>query len=297
MNAKWLLKKIGSVIYENRSNIEYFAGNAAIVVGTGMIISKAEDAVNTKHRVEGMLEDIKTRDAANNWGKGEKRKACSKMVKEAAVGYGKAYGPGIAVEVAGLVLVGVSKATDRKEIASKSVALASLATQFYTYRERVRQDQGDEKDEEYLLGLTKEEQKQLVTDNDGGFKTTDLPPMPPHTFLFDETNVNWEKEGFMNRDFLESHLRWLNDRLWVEGVLFENDIRRDVGAPIDPDACEWGITAVDDEGNRQYISFGMEKNTERAKAFQAGTERSFWVTLNMEPMVNRKLYRLDKYRK
>lgn len=296
MNAKWLLKKIGSVIYENRSNIEYFAGNAAIVVGTGMIISKAEDAVNTKHKVEGMLEDIKARDAANNWCKGEKRKACSKMVKEAAVGYGKAYGPGIAVEVAGLVLVGISKATDRKEIASKSVALASLATQFYTYRERVRQDQGDEKDEEYLIGLTKEEMP-MLTDKENGFQTTDLPPMPPHTFLFDETNVNWEKEGFMNRDFLETHLRWLNDRLWVEGVLFENDIRRDVGAPIDPDACEWGITAVDDNGNRQYISFGLEKNTERAKAFNNGTERSFWVTLNMEPMVNRKLYRLDKYRK
>ena len=120
--------------------------------------------------------------------------------------------------------------------------------------------------------------------------------LPDHSFLFDETNKNYDKRGFSNLEFLEDHERWINERLWYEGFLYENDIRRDVDAPIDPEADGWGITAVDENGNRNYISYGIHKNTERAEAFRDGSEKSFLIILNnMEPNVTKKLYRLNKY--
>lgn len=297
MKAKWLLKKIGTTIYNNRSNIEFVTGNIMVAVGTGMVISKAEDAVEVKREVERLKKEIELTDEADGWEGGERGKACFNVAKTAVCGYTKVYGPGVAVEVGGLVLMGISHATDRAEIATKSVALASLATQFYNYRQEVIKDQGEEKDEMYLTGATKE----TIVNEDGSTEEVITPHVvPDHAFLFDETNPNFEKEKFMNCDFLSDHERWLNEKLWNEGLLWENDIRRDVGAPIDPNASagDWGITAVDEDGNRNYISFGINKNTERAKAFRDGDEKAFLVILNnMEPNISKKLYRLNKYHK
>lgn len=297
MNAKWLAKKVGAKIWENRSNIEFVTGNIMVAVGTGMIITKAEEATEVKYEMERQIKNIELKDEHDDWdSNSERARACFTMAKTTALGYGKVYGPGIAVEVGGLVLMGISHATDRKEIATKSVALASLATQFYNYRENVRRDQGEAKDEEYLLGKPDE----IVTVDENGNQTVEKIPavIPDHSFLFDESNINHEKNAMHNREFLEQHELWLNQRLWREGFLWENDIRRDVGAPIDPNAESWGITAVDDDGNRNYISFGINKNTERAEAFRNGTENSFLVIMNnMEPCITKKLYRLNKYHK
>ncbi len=292
MKAKWLLKKIGTAIYDNRANIEFVVGTSLVVVGTGMAIAKAEDAVEVKYEMERQIKEIELRDEDDGWEtNGERTKACLTMAKTTAVGYAKVYALPLGIEIAGIALQSVSHATSRSEVAAATSALTSLATQFYNYRERVKEEIGEDKEEKIYLGVGKE-----VVNEDGSFSTTDLPIAPPHTFIFDESNVNYEKTPGANRDFLDQHLFWLNDRLWREGILWENDIRRDVGAPIDPEATNWGITAVDEDGNRNYISFGMEKNTERAQAFRDGLEQSFWITLNMEPNISKKMYRLDKYR-
>lgn len=298
MKIKWLAKKVGTKIWENRSNIEFVAGNIAVAVGTGMIISKAEEATEVKYEMERQIKNIELTDEAEGWlDNHERARACFKMAKTTAWGYTKVYGPGIAVEAGGLVLMGISHVTDRKEIAAKSVALASLATQFYNYRENVRRELGEAKDEEFLMG--KPETVVTVDENGNQVEEKKL-AIPDHSFLFDEHNPNFEKEGFMNLDFLTSHERWLNEKLWNEGLLWENDIRRDLGESIDPmaSAGDWGITAVDDDGNRNYISFGINKNTERAQAFRDGSEKAFLIILNnMEPNISKKLYRLNKYHK
>lgn len=296
MNIKWLAKQIGTTIWENRSNIEFVAGNIMVAVGTGMVISKAEAAVEVKHDMQYQIKEIELKDENNDWDStGERAKACLKMAKDTAWGYTKVYGPGLAVEVGGLALMAVSHATDRAEIASVSAALASTAMEFAQYRQRVRDELGEAKDEEFLIGKSKE-----VVMNEDGTEVEKVKPerLPDHSFFMDETNDNFDPRGFSNLEFLEDHERWLNERLWNEGILWENDIRRDVGAPIDPKAEHYGITAVDENGNRNYISFGMGRDTERARAFRDGTEKSFLIILNnMEPNIGKKMYRLNKFHK
>lgn len=294
MKAKWLLKKIGTTIWDNRSNIEFVAGNILVLTGTGMIISKAEEAVEVKQDVEYKKKIVELTDEDNGWeSQGERTKACFDVVKTGVIGYTKVYAPGAAVEIGGLILMGISKATDRKEIAVTSAALASTTMEFMNYRKNVVAELGEEKDEEFLTDAIKETVK-----DENGKETEVIKPtrLPDHSFLFDECNDNYDDRGFSNLEFLEDHERWLNERLWYEGILWENDIRRDVGAPIDPDAESYGITAVDENGNRNYISFGINKNTERAAAFRDGSEKSFLVILNnMEPNISKKMYRLNKY--
>lgn len=299
MNFKHLMSQIGAVIYNNRSNIEFAIGTGLVIGGTCVIISKAEEAVEVKREMERQIKEIELADEADGWEtSGERTKACLKMAKDTAVGYTKCYGIGLGMEVGGFILQGISKVTDRKEIASKATALSCLAAQFAAYRQNVVDEQGEEADERFLLGKPEVEK---VADENGNQYVKNKPlPIPDHSFLFDETNNNWEPEGFMNRDFLEDHERWINDKLQTKGFLTENEIREDCDAPVSIAAAEgdWGITAVDENGNKNYISFGIHKNTQRAKDFMEGKEKSFLVILtNMEPNIHRKLYRLNKYHK
>ena len=291
MKVKLLLKKVGTVIYDNRSNIEFAAGTLMVVAGTVMVIRKAEEAVEVKGEMERQIRNIELKDEYEDWDSNHQRtQACLKMARETVGGYLKAYGPGLAVEVGGLALMGISHATDRKEIATVSAALASTAMEFANYRKRVREELGDEKDEEFLMG------KPVVEEKDG--KVTVSPEtMPSHSYLFStDTNTNCSGESMMDIDFLENHERWLNIRLQKEGILWENDIARDIGFKANPDADGWGITAVDDDGNTNYISFGLNKNTQRAKDFREGKTDQFLIVLdNMEPGISKKMYRLFKY--
>lgn len=299
MNFKYMVSQIGAFLWENRSNIEFVVGTGLVIGGTCVIISKAEEAVEVKREMEFKIKEIELADESDGWeNPSDRTKACFKMAKDTAIGYTKAYGLGIGMEVGGMVLQGISKVTDRREIAAKATALSCLAAQFAAYRQNVIDEQGEEADERYLLGKPEVE---VVTNENGEHAVKEkVTSIPDHSFLFDETNDHFEKEGFMNYDFLDDHERWLNEKLYTRGYLTENEIREEVDAPISIAAADgdWGITAFDDEGNRNYISFGINKNTERAKKFRDGTEKSFLVILtNMEPNIHRKLYRLNKYHK
>ena len=267
MKAKALVKKIGGILYKNRSNIEFVAGMGMVVTGTGMIMAKAEEATEVKRNMQGYIQAINEADEMDSWDSENTRAhACIDMAKQTAVGYVKCYGPGLAVETAGLVLIGVSKATDRKEIAVTSAALASTTMEFMNYRKRVQEELGDEKDEEFLLGKPDTIIETDIQTGEEKVIANKSKYRPDHSIMFDEQNPNWDKRGFSNLEFLEDHERWLNQRLELEGYITENEIRKDIDADPDPKAEGYGITLLDENGNRNYISFGIQKNTERAQA-------------------------------
>lgn len=291
MKIKALAKSIGKTIWDQRSNIEFVAGNLMVVGGTAMIMTKAEDAVEVKHEYEFAKKSIELKDENNDWeGDKERKKECFDAAKNAAVGYAKCYGPGLAVEAGGLVLMAISKATDRKELAVTSAALASTAMEFANYRQKVRDEFGAEKDEQLYLGSV----KKIV--NEDGSTSIDADSMPSHAIPFTRDNVHWSDYLGVNFDFAENVQRWMNMKLQKEGVIYENDIRRALGAKIDPRAEGWGITAVDDDGNTNFIDLGIYRDTGRAVSFRDGQPvEMIFVLNNMEPRVNTKLYRLMKY--
>lgn len=291
MKVKALAKVVGTKIWENRSNIEFGVGLLATGVGTGMIMSKAEDAVEVKHDIERQVKEIQLRDENDDWdSSNERTKACLKVAADAGKGYAKCYGPGVAVEVSGLVLMGISHATDRKELAVTSAALASTAMEFAQYRQRVKEELGEAKEEELYLG------KDAEVVNEDGTTSINEEALPMFALPFTKDNPHWSDDMGINFDFWENLQRWMNIKLQKEGVVFWNDIRRASGNKVDPKADGWGITAVDDDGNTNYIDLGIYRDTGRAAAFRDGkpTEMIFVVS-GMEPNISSKLYRLMKY--
>lgn len=291
MKFKALAKVVGTKIWENRSNIEFGVGILGTAVGTGMIMSKAEDAVEVKHDIERQVKEIQLRDEHDDWdSNNERTKACLKVAKDAATGYTKCYGPGVAVEVGGLILMGISHATDRKELAVTSAALASTAMEFAQYRQRVKEELGTAKEEELYLGKNAE----IV--NEDGTTSIDADALPMFALPFTKDNPHWSDDEGLNFDFWENLQRWMNIKLQKEGIVFWNDIRRASGNKVDPKADGWGITAVDDDGNTNYIDLGIYRDTGRATSFRDGkpTEMIFVVS-GMEPNIASKTYRLFKY--
>jgi len=283
MKLKATLKTIGAVLYKNRSNIEFVAGMVCEAAGTAWIISKAKRATEISQECECMFEDAAA---------GEISKVVA--VKYAVVEYGKCYGPGIALELLGMGLGTVSHLTDRSEVASAVALATSTASAFNAYRQRVIEDQGEEKDQEYLFGP---QVISVTVDNDGNvIQKTEVVEdsnkkvnLPPHCVMFDEANPNWEKDPVANRDFLENHQRWLNQRLQAEGFLWENDIRRDLGAELVKAGWTSGIFSETPDGSTNYISLGLEAKNPAAQRFRDGVEPSIILQLNVEDNITDKI--------
>lgn len=293
MKLKAKMKRIGAIIYKNRSNIEFAAAILLEIGGTAVIMSKADRAAEISDQMQYMLDCINTNDKNNNWDSpAERRSEVANVAKFAATEYTKCYGIGVGMLIAGIIFNCLSKATDRNEIANLSMAFAGLSATFAQYRQRVIEDQGEEKDQEYLLG------PQLTTVDvlsDGTVIQTTEPVkdvwgkinLPPHCIMFDETNPNHEKDAIINRDFLENHLRWLDERLEAEEFLWENDIRRDIGAPLIKSGWTsgifaWKIDPATGDKVRNHLSFGLEAKNPAAQRFRDGIEPNIILQLNME---------------
>lgn len=295
MGFKATLKTFGAILWKNRAKIESIVGGALVVGGTAYIISKARDAADISYTLEETHDLIKRYDAQDKWeSKKERNHEVRTMVGFAVKEYTKCYGIGLAMEAVGLTLIGISDVTMSKEIATAWTAATGYAEALKNYRQRVIADVGEEKDHEYMFG------PQATTVDilpDGTVVQTTVPVennnraanLPPNCYIFDQSNPNWEPEASKNRDFLEDHLRWLNKRLEYGEDLFTNDILRDLNMPLVKSGWTSGILAyhIDENGNkvRNYLSFGLDKNTQAAQRFRDGLEPTVILELNVEPNI------------
>lgn len=288
MNIKATLKNLGGIIYRNRSNIEFVGGLLLEIGGTALIVSKAKRAAEISQHCSWRMDDMRIADEKNAWESPEERKEERRDIfKYAVTEYTKCYGVAFGMVAGGMALTVVSKVTDNNTISDAYALAASTAAIFSQYRQRVIEDQGEEKDQLYLFG------PQAVTvevDKDGNViqKTEPIEDingkvnLPPHCMIFDEANPNWEKDPIANKDFLENHQRWLNQKLQAEGFLWENDIRRDLSFPLVK--CGWtsGIFATDVDGNTNYLDLGLGVMNPAAQRFRDGVEPSIILQPNLE---------------
>lgn len=293
MGIKNTLRVLGAKAYRNRSTIETVTGLLCFAVGTGIVMKNAKEAVRVSNELEDKFDDIRKKDATNAWvDKKERSKAVRGAVMHGVKGYTKAYWLGVTFELVGGTLVTISDITQAKELSATSALLATTSATLSAIKERVIADQGEEKWQEYLLGPQFETVDVLP---DGTIVQTTNPVenpnadagLPPHCFFFDESNLNWEKEPRMNRKFLEDHERWIDQRLEVEEFLFENDIRRDIDAPLvktgwTSGIMKWRIDPITGDKVRNHFKFGLDAKNPRAQAFRDGIEPTILLQPNVE---------------
>lgn len=223
---------------KNNDKIEFVAGVAAVIAGTVVLIHDAEKIADAKSEVQGKLDYIHDIDESEEgWAEEEttRGKAMADVAKTAVVEYTKATWKGVGLIAAGEVLQGISHATVTQKLTSVSASLAAVSTSFANYRKNVVEDQGIEKDNEYLVGPT---MKSVELKKDGTVIETTTPIHTdainryiPHSFFFDESNVNWQDSDQANNDFINRVQTFLNQKLSVVRFMTENEIRDFFGAP------------------------------------------------------------------
>lgn len=271
---------------KNNDKIEFVAGVTAVAVGTFVLIKSAEKINDVTTEVKQRNDFVKEVDKEQNgWEEaGEDRgRYIRETVKIATVGYVKSAGLGVGLIAGGEVLQGISHATLTNKLGTVAASLAGVSTSFAKYRERVVEDQGQDKDYQYLTGGTMEV---VEMKKDGTVVKTSIPVHKdttnvyiPHSFFFDESNINWTDVPQANYDFLCSCETQINNMLSMRDFLTENDIRFVPGAPRTKAGAAAGAKYLNKDKTKNYISFGMEKNTEQAKAFRNGTETNFLVEI------------------
>ena len=172
----------------------------------------------------------------------------------------------------------------------RNVALTAAYTAvneaFNVYREAVKKELGDEKDHQFLQGLS-----EVATTNEDGSVSTELVPVnktasdySQYSVFFDESNPNWRPSAEANKAFLRCQQNFANDILRVDGHLFLNKVYDLLGLPHTSSGAIVGW--VVGESNQNYVDFGIfDPSSEAARAFVNGYEPSILLDFNVDGII------------
>lgn len=286
LSSNAVVKSAGTAIHNNADKILLGTGVSLIVGGTvyAAVNSKKMANVVARHRAAvkkaNEIEDQKDRGRAK-----------LEVYKNTALETLMVYGPCVLLTGTGIACIMGSHHILTQRLASCQAAYAMLDTSFREYRERVRDKIGVAKEND-LFNNTSE--IDVWEDNGDGKKPKHTKvkdkkgPKHPCSFIFDEANPNWLKNGERNRDFLLQRQFWFNQTLSIQEEVSLADIlfnlqmyesKKDIPANY--------FDLVWRKGS--YISFGLEDNED----FMAGREPSVWLTFNPDGF-RRKLNREEK---
>ena len=241
-----------------------------LAAGTGALVT----AIRGTLKAQPVIEEIKTdladihceieRAEENNEDTTALKKELTSTYLHAASDMLKIYAPTI-------ILAGASAAcvlTSHNIMLSRNIALAtafaSVEEEYKKYRERVADRIGTEAEQAiYRDGMMREEEVTCVNETTGEVKTEKVKKydhnVSAHSGFFDSTNPNYVSDPANNYNlmFIQIQEQFCNDKLRVQGFLFENDARELLGLKKTEGGqrCGW---VYDPNGPTHQISFGID---------------------------------------
>ncbi|HOU67150.1 MAG TPA: DUF6353 family protein [Paludibacteraceae bacterium] len=170
-------------------------------------------------------------------------------------------------------------------MAKRNAALLAMykgAEEAYSaYRIRVREELGDEREEDLFRG-NKEE---VVMADDGPHRIKKSQIFPTqYDRYFDESCKNWERNAEYNLLFLTHQQSYANDRLRARGHIMLNEVYDMLGFPRTKEGAQVGW--VWKKGLENYVDFGMfEISSDKARDFVNGYEKAVLLHFNVQGVV------------
>lgn len=203
----------------------------------------------------------------------------------------KTYFPAATLEVVGVACILCGFGILKK----RSVALLGLykasEEAFASYRKRVVDEYGEEKDLDIYQGVTDRKREDLL-DKDGNkigtVTTANVVPgtmVSPYARFFDEYNPNWSKDASQNMFFLTMVQNQMNDILKSRGHLFLNEVYDALGFERSSAGQLVGWVYNQNVGD-DYIDFDIFRFDQSEKRdFVNGEERSILLDFNVAGVV------------
>ena len=258
-------------IKHNSPHILFGAGIAGVVAGTVLACRatlKVGDVLDEmQDDVEAVKRDMNDpKDVAYAYGHGTLRIA-------------RLYAPAVIVTSVSIAALTKSHVTLTKRNGALTAAYTGLHTAFENYRERVREEVGEERELDIFHGTELEKiKKGNKTETK---KIVDPAKISQYSRFFDESSLQWRDNAELNLFFLRSQQNYFNDILHAQGFVFLNDVYKALGFPL-TDAGQIMGWVIDEDTNN-FIDFGIYEAYN--KDFINGGEPCILLTFNIDGVV------------
>lgn len=203
------------------------------------------------------------------------------------VDFVKLYTPSVALGGLSVAMILVASNILKKRYLGAVAAFNAVSEVFETYRNRVKDEFGEEADRYFRYGIKKELREVASTDENGTevveseeVEVADQPVMPSdYAKIFDCTNPNWDENPAFNLSFLKAQQAMANDILHTRGHLFLNEVYEMLGFDHTPIGAVAGWVLGDGD---DYVDFGLyDYSREDVRRFINGKESNILLDFNI----------------
>jgi hypothetical protein len=200
----------------------------------------------------------------------------------------KLYAPTVIVGVISIsCLTGAHLVLSRRNVAL-TAAYAGLERAYNGYRDRVREEFGEERELALHHGTTTE--KRTVQDTNGP-KNVEKKIVDGtrsmYARFFDELNKNWNRQPEYNLVFLRCQQQYANDMLKARGHVFLNEVYDMLG--MDRSKAGAVVGWVMDGKGDSYVDFGLYEDRPGMRDFVNGREASVLLDFNVDGIIYDKI--------
>lgn len=167
------------------------------------------------------------------------------------------YGPPLIIGTVSLGLITSSHVQMSRRNEALTVTLAAVTKAYDSYRLRVQEELGKEKELELYHGVHKQvidvegKEKEIEVSNPGKYSI--------YARVFNEENENYQRNNQeYNRMFLQVQQNYVNQQLRIRGHVFLNEVYDQLGLERSPAGAVVGWIYNSDVGDG-YIDFGLDE--------------------------------------
>ncbi len=279
-------------------------------VGTVILACKATTKLpEMVEEHEGMIDDIHTYEE-HRFGdenqepmpKNELAKMKAEVYFDIVKDYIFLYGPSVSLGLAsGACIVG-SYGIEKKRYTGLLGAYNGAMAAFETYRQRVREELGNDADERFRHGWKKEQLVEETKDEDGKKKkkkedilVLDAGEPSQYARVFEHyihdgvPNPNWYSDPFFNMQFLKAKEAWFNNILHARGPhgkVYLNEVYNELGFDMTSEGQLVGWMNNGPDEPTTYISFGLYDITNpQTRRFINQQENAILLDFNVQGVI------------
>lgn len=274
------------LVTKKNSPTIFFAAGVVGVVGSTVLACKAtlklEEVLDEAEVSRNLANDL----VSPNYSDRDRQTDLVKIKVRTVGKIAKLYSPAIVVGGISIAALTGSHVTLTRRNTAIMAAYSALDKGFKEYRDRVREELGDEKDLEFRHGS---ETRVETVEGKKGSETVEYKAAPPgvpsiYARFFDDSSRNWSRSPENNMFFLNCQQNYLNDRLRSRGHVFLNEVYDALGMKRTTAGQVVGWIISKDGDN--FIDFGVyDGEKERNRAFVNGEEGSILLDFNVDGVV------------
>ena len=230
----------------------------------------------------------------SEYSEGDHKKDLTIVYAQTVVDYTKLFGPSVTLGLASLACIASGYGIFRRRNVALAAAYKVLEEGFASYRKRVVEEYGEERDYMYKNGLVMKQITETEVDADGKtrkVKKNVLAPKGPNELsvyarFFDEMSTEWSKTGEYNLMFLKAQQNYFNNLLLARGHVFLNEVYDALGIPRSSAGSLVGWLVNNDGSGDNYIDFGVfDGDNPRAREFVNGYEKAICLDFNVDGVI------------